>query len=315
MIDEGIYSDDEKLMLSACRLCPRECGVNRFETAGGFCGTDAGLNIASICIHRGEEPPISGTTGICNIFFAGCNMRCIYCQNNAISRPEYVSRYSDLDLSTSLDIVEKILSRGIKAVGFVSPSHMIPQMKAIIRGLNNRGLDPIIVYNTNSYDKVETLRDIADMVDVYLPDYKYVSESVSVSLSRAPGYPEIALKALKEMYFQKGSVLLTDDEGVAYSGLLIRHLILPGQTTESIKVLRLIAEELSLGVHISLMSQYYPNSEVRNHEMLYRPLEREEYDKVVGEMERLGFRNGWLQDPESFNNYLPDFNRENPFEY
>lgn len=308
------FTPEEFRILERCTLCPRECGVNRFEEAGGYCGTDAGLNIASICIHNGEEPPISGPNGICNIFFASCNLRCVYCQNHEISRPVAASGLSTLDLKTTLDIVEGILSKGIRAVGFVSPSHVVPQVKTIIRGLGERGLKPITVYNTNSYDKPETLRGIADIIDVYLPDYKYVTADISASFSDSYDYPVIALKALKEMYWQKGSTLVTDDNGTAEKGILIRHLVLPGYAEESKKVLKSITEELSTGVHVSLMSQYHPTPYVETHPILKRTLYKAEYNSAAEAMEELGFRNGWIQDMDNFGNYRPDFKRKHPFE-
>jgi len=308
------YTSTEKKMLEYCTICPRECRVNRFEGGGGYCGTDASLNIASICIHRGEEPPISGPNGICNIFFAACNLQCIYCQNHDISRPGSGSRQKPVTLVETLDIIEGFLGQRIKGVGFVSPSHVVPQMKAIIREIKARGLDPIIVYNSNGYDKPETLRSLEGLIDVYLPDYKYVTDYLSGTYSDAYDYPAMALKALKEMYYQLGSVLHMDEDGIAERGMLIRHLVLPGHAEESKKVLRMIAEELSPGVHLSLMSQYHPTFQVRNHPLISRPLYRDEYRSVVEEMEKLGFCNGWVQDPDSNNNYLPDFSRKHPFE-
>jgi putative pyruvate formate lyase activating enzyme len=311
---EEIYTKDEIALLSDCTLCPRECRVNRFEGGTGFCRSDAGMNIASICIHRGEEPPISGPAGICNIFFAGCNLRCIYCQNYDISRPDVEFRKDFTTLDETLDRIEKIYSHDVKAVGFVSPSHVVPQVRAIIRGLNSRGLNPITVYNTNSYDKPEVIDSLAGMIDVYLPDYKYVAQSLAKDFSDAPNYPEVALKALKRMYYQKGSTLPMDGEGRAEGGMLIRHLVLPGHPEESKKVLRSIAEDLSTGVHLSLMSQYHPTPYVRIHRDLGRILYKQEYEAVVETMEDLGFRNGWVQDMESYRNYKPDFRKEYPFE-
>lgn len=312
--EKNIYDKDDRLLLEHCTLCPRECGVDRFKGSAGFCGIDAGFNIASVCIHRGEEPVISGAGGICNIFFEGCNLRCIYCQNHEISQPLTITDHPGSDLQKVLDQIQKILAHGINAVGFVSPSHVVPQVKAIIRGLNSRGLKPVTVYNTNSYDKAETLRGISDLIDVYLPDIKYVTPSLALEYSEAFDYPEVALKAVREMYFQKGSVLRIDKEGMAESGILIRHLVLPGHTEESIRVLETIAEKISPGVSLSLMSQYHPTFRVRNHPVLDRPLHKEEYETVVAAMQRLGFRNGWVQDMDSFQNYLPDFGKEHPFE-
>jgi putative pyruvate formate lyase activating enzyme len=311
---EDIYEADDRLNLENCTLCPRECRVNRFEGGSGYCGTDASMNIASICIHKGEEPVISGADGICNVFFGGCNLHCIYCQNHEISQCSSPSLKQDMEPVIVLDRIIKILCKGITAVGFVSPSHVVPQVKAIIKGLNTRGYKPVTVYNTNSYDKKETIRSLAGLIDVYLPDYKYVSKQISAEYSDASDYPDIALKALKEMYYQKGSTLSLDEKGRVENGLLIRHLVLPGHAEESKKVLNSIADELSPGVHLSLMSQYHPTAEVKNHRMLNRSLYKAEYDSVVAEMEKLGFRNGWIQDMESNVNYRPDFRKENPFE-
>jgi putative pyruvate formate lyase activating enzyme len=311
---EEIYIAEEISLLSHCTLCPRDCGVNRFEGGTGYCGADAGMNIASICIHRGEEPPISGPEGICNIFFSGCNLHCIYCQNHEISRPDAECGKGSVNYNAALDAIGAILSKGIKAVGFVSPSHVIPQVKAIIRGLNKRGLYPITVYNTNSYDKKETLRSLKGMISVYLPDYKYVTHEISKEFSDAYNYPEIAFKAIKEMFYQKGSVLANDFEGRAENGILLRHLILPGHVEESKKVLRTIAEEISTGISLSLMSQYHPTAYVHDHPDLKRILYKNEYEAIVEAMEELGFRNGWVQDLESHENYRPDFRKENPFE-
>jgi putative pyruvate formate lyase activating enzyme len=297
-----------------CTLCPHECGVNRYEGATGKCRTDSGLNISSICIHRGEEPPISGQKGIVNIFFSGCNLRCSYCQNHEISRMGCRTSFYPNDLEKILDRIEGLVSPGIKGIGFVSPSHVVPHVVNIIKGIRSRGIHPVTVYNTNSYDKVEALKSLDGLIDVYLPDFKYVTPELSKEYSGATDYPSVALNAVKEMYFQKGSVLLTDDEGVAEKGILLRHLVLPGHACESKKVLQTIAEEISTGIHISLMSQYHPTDHVRDHPVIGRSLYRKEYEEVVEEMERLGFRNGYIQDMESFKSYRPDFSNEHPFE-
>ena len=308
------YGKPDIDLLSECTLCPRECRANRFSGRNGKCGSDAGMNIASICIHRGEEPAISGPEGICNIFFTGCNLGCIYCQNYEISHQSRTEETSKTDFSEAIMKICGILSRGVKAVGFVSPSHVVPQVKAIIKGLNERGFRPVTVYNTNSYDKPETLRSLEGIIDVWLPDLKYVTPGLSKEFSGASDYPETALAAIREMYYQKGSQLLTDDEGRAERGIILRHLVLPGHAAESRKVLRVIADEISTGISISLMSQYHPVAAVTGHPDLGRALYRREYEEVVEEMERLGFRNGWVQDMESHLNYRPDFSREHPFE-
>jgi putative pyruvate formate lyase activating enzyme len=307
-----IYTKEEIDQLSDCTLCPRECGVDRFSGGRGYCGADAGLNIASICIHRGEEPPISGPDGICNIFFSGCNLRCIYCQNFEISRPGV--SFGNYTFEAALDKITSILEGGIKAVGFVSPSHVIPQVRALIREIRKRGLRPITVFNTNSYDKPEVIEENEELIDVYLPDLKYVTPEIAREYSDADGYPEIALAALRKMYYQKGSVLHTDDKGRAEKGILIRHLVLPGNTEESKRVLKRIAEELSPGVSLSLMSQYYPIPEIKDHALLNRAIYKTEYESIIEVMNSLGFRNGWIQDLNSNINYRPDFKNTHPFE-
>jgi putative pyruvate formate lyase activating enzyme len=309
-----IYKDDEIALLSECIICPWECRINRFEGEKGYCGIGAGFDIASVCIHKGEEPLINGNEGICNIFFSGCNMRCIFCQNHQISQPTSDFENTPSNLEEILDKIELILCANINSVGFVSPSHVVPQVKAIIRGLKSRNLNPVTVYNTNSYDKKSIIKSLDGLIDIYLPDYKYVTPKLAKDFSEASNYPEIALKAIKEMYFQKGSVVQVNDEGMAESGLIIRHLVLPGHAEESKMVLRSIAEEISTGVHISLMSQYRPTSFIENHPQLGRAIYKTEYESVVEEMEKLGFRNGWVQEMNSSHSYNPDFRKDHPFE-
>jgi putative pyruvate formate lyase activating enzyme len=300
--------------LRNCRLCPRNCGADRFNASLGYCKSDASFYISSICIHRGEEPPISGPNGICNIFFGHCNLQCVYCQNHQISDNTDVFAARAWELKDVLREIIKCLDAGCKGVGFVSPSHFVPQFRIIVQALRDLGLNPPIVFNSNGYDSVETLKDIEDLVDVWLPDFKYLSPDLSEKYSDAKNYPEVASKALREMYRQKGSSLITDKDGVAESGIIIRHLVLPGHVQNSIDVLRFIAEEISTSIHISLMSQYHPTFAVHNSPPLNRLLYQEEYFQVVDEFYRLGFRNGFVQDLDSYESYRPDFDREHPFE-
>lgn len=300
--------------LSNCTICPRNCHANRLTNKLGYCNSDAGFNISSICIHKGEEPVISGNKGICNVFFPRCNLQCVFCQNHDISRNNGVIYTEN---QTFENVIEKIcatLEVTENIVGFVSPSHYIPQMTALIRGLRQAGKNPIFVYNTNGYDKVETLRMLEGLIDVYLPDFKYLDSSLAFRYSQARNYPEIASAALKEMYRQKGSTLIVNDEGIAESGIIIRHLVLPGATEQSIEVLRYIAEEISPKVHISLMSQYYPTYLVNNHPLLKRPITQQEYNQVVEAFHQLGFYRGWVQDLGSHASFRPDFSEDQPFE-
>ncbi|MCX6282537.1 MAG: radical SAM protein [Bacteroidetes bacterium] len=301
-------------ILKDCSVCPRECHVNRWESSNGICRSDASFNIASICIHKGEEPVISGPQGICNIFFTNCNLRCIYCQNHQISDTGIHRASFRMELPDIVNAVTEILDLGINMVGFVSPSHFVPQMKIIIEAIKQKGYSPRWVYNTNAYDKAVTLRSLEGLIDVYLPDFKYMDSHLAASLSGAEDYPEVAREALKEMYRQKGPVLHLSADNTAESGIVIRHLVLPGNVGNSLQVLRYIAGEISLKMHISLMSQYYPTARVMDHPFLYRQLYREEYLEVVNEMEKLGLEYGWVQDFESASHYRPDFKLNHPFE-
>jgi len=301
--------------LADCTCCPRECHADRCTGKLGFCQTGDGFNIASIFPHRGEEPVISGPKGICNIFFTHCNMQCLFCQNFQISRNDRHDPAHALELPEVIDRIESVLDTGVRAVGFVSPSHCIPQMKVIIRALEARGRKPVYVMNTNGYDKRETIRSLEDAIGVYLPDLKYMDGELARRFSQAPDYPAVAGAALKEMFRQKGSNVWAGEDGIAESGLIIRHLILPGLVANSKACLRFIAEELSPSVHVSLMAQYYPTPEVAGHPELRRSLTWEEYDEVLEEFYRLGFYRGWVQDLESERCYRPDFERTQAFEW
>jgi len=237
----------------------------------------------------------------------------MYCQNYQISD----NRISTGTIMTIEEVISKIttiLDTGINRVGFVSPSHYVPQVKIIISILRSLGYNPVFVYNTNSYDRAETILSLEGMIDVYLPDLKYGEEELARNYSDAPDYPDIAHKALKEMYRQKGASLHLDDDGNAVSGIIIRHLVLPNHVENSLRVLHFIAEELSPRMHISLMSQYYPTPQVSCHPKLSRKLLPAEYELVTSEMDLLGMHNGWVQELESSDHYRPDFEKDRPFE-
>lgn len=304
---------DWQAALAHCDLCPRQCGVDRLVGPTGFCRVDGSLGIAAITRHRGEEPVLCGAHGICNVFFGHCNLRCRFCQNVQISRNHIPVKGAAWSLEQVVDQIITILATGINHLGFVSPSHMVVQMVAIIEALHRRGWHPIVVYNSNGYDRVATLRALEGSVDVYLPDYKYSDSALAGNYSAAVDYPEVAAAALAEMYRQKGNLLHLDDDGLAERGMIVRHLVLPGAVANSLGVLRLLAEELSPRLSLSLMSQYQPTVSVANDPLLGRTLFAAEYDQVVAEMERLGFTNGWVQDFASAAHYNPDFTEDSPF--
>ena len=299
-----------------CNLCPRECNADRDNFKLGFCENTNDFHISSICIHRGEEPPISGSKGICNVFFYHCNLQCNYCQNYQISRNDNIDFGNHWDLGTITNKIIENLNSGIESVGFVTPSHQIPQMIKIIDELRAKSYNPNFIYNTNSYDKPEIIDILEGYIDVYLPDFKYSDNSLSRELSDADNYFEIALKAIKKMLEQSGKSLLINDNGYATKGIIIRHLILPGYLENSKKILQTIAEEISSEIHLSVMSQYYPASYNNNNNIpsLNRKLLYEEYDYIQNYMEHLGLNTGWIQELESSENFLPDFCKKHPFE-
>jgi putative pyruvate formate lyase activating enzyme len=307
------FQESEKRYLSHCTLCPRNCGVNRFMGETGFCKSDASFRVSAVCVHKGEEPVLSGEKGICNVFFPHCNLQCIYCQNCDISRNDSGILPDVLPFDKLIPHICEVLDRSENIVGFVSPTHYLPQMLAIIRGIRKTGRNPVFVYNTNGYDKVESLKLLEGIIDVYLPDFKYMDPGLAFRYSRALDYPETASAAIGEMYRQKGSTLIINDRGIAESGMIIRHLILPGAVKQSIDVLRYIAGEISTQVHISLMSQYFPTTNVKNLPPLDRTITSKEYKRVTETFHDLGFYRGWIQDLESHASFRPDFQNERPF--
>jgi putative pyruvate formate lyase activating enzyme len=218
---------------------------------------------------------------------------------------------------TSRDIaaeIIRVLPSCENRVGFVSPSHYALHVAEITDMLRAAGAHPIIVYNSNGYDRVDVLRELEGKIDVYLPDFKYSDDALAQQLSGVSRYPQIALDAIREMYRQKGSTLLSDDAGLAESGLIIRHLVLPGMVEQSINVLRMIAEEISPSVHVSLMAQYFPPQDMPSFPSINRTLYVQEYEQVTDAFYALGFRRGWMQDLESEQCYRPHFSETHPFE-
>jgi putative pyruvate formate lyase activating enzyme len=258
-------------------------------------------------------------------------MQCIYCQNYQISRNRGPVIEHRLELRDVVERVERAVEDGVRTVGFVSPSHCIPQMKAIMRALVSRGTRPTFVMNTNAYDRVATIESLEGVMDVYLPDLRYLDAELAREYSDAPDYPAVATKAIKEMFRQKGAEIVVGEDGCIRSGLIIRHLVLPNRVEHSKRCLRWIAGELSPSVHVSLMAQYSPTPPVADHPSLGRRLRPEEYEEVVEELERLGIARGWTQEltsppsaspggtsPDGIGSstytYAPDFARAHPFE-
>ena len=295
-------------LLSNCRLCPHQCSVNRNQGELGFCRLDTGLHIANISLHKGEEPIDGSENGVCNVFFSHCNLRCVYCQNYQISQPQAIIPTEITDYETAVGQIVSILQKNVDFLGFVSPTSHIPHMLRIIEMVHDREFYPKIIYNTNAYETVETLQQVGEVVDIYLPDFKYANDDLGKQLSGIQNYSKIAIAAIKEMFAQKKTVL--SDENPA---LIIRHLVLPNHVENSLNVLKMIAEECSTDVFVSLMSQYFPVYNALNHKDINRALSTDEYNRVLDALDELGFERGWTQLLESNDYYQPDFSKDNPF--
>jgi putative pyruvate formate lyase activating enzyme len=218
-----------------------------------------------------------------------------------------------MDIAAIVERIIFFLNTEIGTLGFVSPTHFTPHVRSIIQALHEKGYFPVTVYNTNAFDSVLELKKLEGLIDVYLPDFKYFDPSIAQLYSDSGSYPDAAKAALREMFRQKGSTLILDNDGQVVTGMIIRHLVLPGYSDDSIHILRWIAEELSVSVHLSLMSQYFPTSGVQFDPIIDRPITASEYKTVTDTMEELGFCNGWVQELNSPVSYQPDFNKENPF--
>jgi putative pyruvate formate lyase activating enzyme len=278
--------------LAACDLCPQDCGVNRIKGERGTCGAGLKPRIASANVHRGEEPPISGTKGSGTIFFSGCSLKCVFCQNFPISQ------FGNGDELTPGELAARMLRlqrQGAHNINFVTPTHFLPQILAALRLAVPQGFTLPLVWNSSGYEKLNALRLLERVVDIYLPDMKYCNDAHAVENSSAPGYCRINRAAVTEMLRQVGHLQL-DDAGIAVRGLIVRHLVLPEGRAGSFETLKWIAEHLGRETHIALMSQYFPAHKASEMHGMNRPLNHEEYDPAVKALEDAGMENGWVQD-------------------
>jgi putative pyruvate formate lyase activating enzyme len=298
--------------LACCECCPRRCGVNRLEGRTGFCRIGGDAQISHAGLHFGEEPPISGTRGSGTIFFAGCNLRCAFCQNYQISQEFQPSQAKTLTADALVAEMLRLADAGAHNINLVSPSHVIFQAADAIVAAKDKGLAIPIVYNSNGYDSVDSLRQVRGLVDVYLPDMKYLSNDLARRYSGAGDYADIIPGVLREMLEQVGHLEL-DNDGIARRGLLVRHLVLPGAVDNSRQCLAFLAQ-LSPATHVSIMSQYSPQYRAADHPEINRPLTVAEYDEVTDYALELGLENAFIQELDSRRRYLPDFNLDRPFQ-
>ena len=291
------------LTYTNCTLCPRQCGVDRTAGQRGFCGMPDSLVAARAAAHYWEEPVISGEYGSGAVFFSGCTLRCKFCQNYEISTEKLGWQ---LDSTRLREIFDRLIAEGCHNVNLVTPTQFLPD---ILPALEPK-LPVPVVYNCGGYERVETLRALEGKVDVWLPDLKYSDPRLARVLSAAPDYVEVAKAAILEMYRQVGPIVM--ENGLLRRGVLIRHLILPGQVDNSVGVLEWIANTFPRGsVLISLMSQYVPMGPAAKVPPFDRRITREEYDTVLSWLYLFGLDDGFLQGPEAASlEYVPEFNGE-----
>lgn len=300
--------------LARCDICPRECGVDRLRGLEGWCRSGYLPLISAVCDHHGEEPPISGTKGSGAIFFGNCTLKCLYCQNHQISQDPQRQRAKEADcLALARHMLHLQEELGCHNINLVSPSHFVPQIVRALVEAVPLGLRIPLVYNTNGYDSLATLRELDGIVDIYLPDLKYASDTWAMKFSQAREYVRHARAAIAEMHRQVGNLVIGED-GVAQRGLIVRHLILPNGIAGSEESLPWLATALSPEVTVSIMSQYHPCHRAPRVPLLSRHIAPAEHAEVLDLLDRLGLESGWVQELDSAETYLPDFDREaHPF--
>ena len=288
-------------MIPACRLCPRDCGVPRGEKGSGVCRRGSEMRVARAALHFWEEPPISGSRGSGTVFFTGCTLGCVFCQNGQISHgPVEGRKVTPQELS---DLFFDLIAQGAHNINLVTPTHFVPQIR---QALLWRKLPVPVVYNTSGYERVETLRSLEGLVDIYLPDYKYDDPALAQALSQAADYPAVARAAIGEMVRQVGAPVYGED-GMMKRGALIRHLVLPGHTRNSLACLQRIQQEFP-GIPVSLMAQYTPCGSLEDFPELQRPLTAREQAKVEDALFDLGLEGFTQERRAKGTRYIPDWN-------
>lgn len=290
-------------MYSSCTLCPRNCHADRMHGQLGYCSMPDSVLVARASLHMWEEPCISGTNGSGTVFFTGCNLKCVFCQNHAIAIGQ---KGKALSISQLSDLFFMLEEKGAHNINLVTPSHYIPSIVSALTDAKRRGLAIPIVYNTSGYDSVESLSLLDGLVDIYLPDFKYVSSELSLRYSHAADYFDVASKALAEMYRQVKDPVFQGD--MMQKGIIVRHLILPNCTKDSKAVIRYLYETYQNHIFISIMNQYTPLPHVQAYPEINRKVTEAEYDKVVDFAVRLGVEQGFIQEGDTASeSFIPDF--------
>lgn len=296
-----------KDLLDECRLCPRNCSINRNCGEIGFCGAGNEIVIAKYYLHQWEEPCITGENGSGTIFFSYCNMRCMFCQNYKISTLNYgvgisIERFSEICL--------ELQDRGATNINLVTPTHFVPLIVDGIKLAKSRGLGIPIVYNSSGYENVDTIKMLDGIVDVYLPDFKYYSDEYAIKYSKCKDYFKYASRAIEEMVRQRGSCKF-DRDGNIVSGVIVRHLLLPGMENDSKKILKYLYDKYGDNIYISIMNQYTPVRKCKYDELNDRVLDII-YDDVIDYAWDIGIRNAFIQEGGSQSeSFIPEFDIDN----
>ena len=291
-------------LLKNCILCPRMCGVDRTRGEHGICGMSGeGIMVARAAPHYWEEPCISGEKGSGTVFFSGCSLGCLFCQNKEISRGK---TGKEIDSSRLAGIFLELQEKGVHNINLVTPTHYTPQIIDALKKAKEQGLGIPVVFNTSGYERTETLRMYEGLIDIWLPDFKYLNAGTAGRYSRCGNYAEYALPAIREMLRQSGAPVF-DEDGMMLKGVIVRHLCLPGCSDDSKAVLKVLHDSFGNDIYISIMGQYTPFGENLPDE-LQRRLTQEEYDDIVDFAVDIGIENGFTQDLETADeSFIPDF--------
>ena len=289
--------------LEQCNLCPRSCGSNRAAGQTGYCGMSAEVKVARASLHMWEEPCISGTNGSGTVFFTGCPLKCVYCQNRTIAIGSTGERISIERLS---EIFIELQEKGAHNINLVTPTHYVPQIVKALKIAKEKGLHIPIVYNTGSYEKVETIQALEGLVDIYLPDCKYFDSELAAKYSNAPDYFKVASDAIEEMVRQVGKPMF--EGNLMKRGVIVRHMILPGHTKDSRKIIERLYKTYGDDIYISIMNQYTPLPQMKNFPEINRRITAREYEKVIDYAISLGIENAFIQEGETAKeSFIPDF--------
>lgn len=290
--------------LKQCKICPHNCNVNRLNGKIGRCKCTDKIKIALASVHNYEEPCISEINGSGTIFFSNCNMNCIYCQNYEISQ---LGKGKEISIKELADIFINQQEKGVNNINLVTPTMYAFQIIEAIKLAKKNGLIIPIIYNTNGYEKIETLKALQGYIDVYLPDLKYYSNKLSIKYSKVNNYFSVATEAIKEMYRQVGTPKFNED-GIIQRGIIIRHLVLPNHIQNSKNILKWIKENMPQDVYVSIMAQYFPTYKAKEDELLNRKLTKKEYKEIENFLYTLDLKNGYIQElGEHEEEYVPDF--------